>query len=146
MPETRGDYHAVIITAPRQDQADPRRWHYTTHPTRTAPHAAVWLAHRLDKAPSPFRPFNPLHLDRITAVAQTTAYCVERALDMARRSRPSANPVPTAAARSASKAETADRRPYAALHPAAAGPAPRPRLRISPRSNASQLPVHAALF
>ena len=77
-----------LATMSLADAADPARWHYTTHPTRTAPHACVWLQHRLQGAPGPFRPLLGLHHDRIATVAQGAAQRVEHALGLTRRETP----------------------------------------------------------
>jgi hypothetical protein len=77
-----------LSTAALADQADPSRWHYRSHPTRTAPLAAVWLQMRLTGVSGPFRPIGDLRRERIAAVAQTAAERVSHALGLARRVQP----------------------------------------------------------
>lgn len=64
-----------------QDRRDPRRWSWTSR-RATAPLAALWLLGRVQGAPGPFSPLTALQLDRISAVARTSADRVERALDI----------------------------------------------------------------
>lgn len=83
-----------LSLAAAQDQADPARWSYTAHPTRTAVFAAVWLTQRLEGVPGPFRPLNVLHTERIKSIARSSAERVESALDMSRRTREVRTPCP----------------------------------------------------
>lgn len=83
-----------LSLAAAADQADPARWSYVPHPTRTAVFAAVWLQQRLEDAHGPFRPLNVLHVDRITSIARSSAERVESALDMSRRTREVQTPCP----------------------------------------------------
>ncbi|MFF8679523.1 hypothetical protein ACF07F_16590 [Streptomyces sp. NPDC015237] len=67
------------------DLADPRRWRYTGR--RTAPHAALWLLARIERAPGPCRRITEDEERRIGAVAAGAADRVERALDIAAQQR-----------------------------------------------------------
>jgi hypothetical protein len=68
------------------DLADPRRWRYTGG-RRTAPHAALWLLARIERAPGPCRPITDVEEQRIGTVAAGAAVRVERALDIAAQQR-----------------------------------------------------------
>jgi hypothetical protein len=93
----KADYHTLrdarIAAADRQrrvqlalaDERDPRRWRYTGH--RTAPHAALWLLARIERAPGPCRRITDVEGKRIATVAAGAADRVERALDIASQSR-----------------------------------------------------------
>lgn len=63
------------------DLVDPRRWRYTGR--RTAPHAALWLLARVERAPGPCRRLDDEQERRIGVVAAGAAERVERALDIA---------------------------------------------------------------
>lgn len=67
------------------DLVDPRRWRYTGR--RTAPHAALWLLARIERAPGPCRRITEQEEQRIGAVAVGAADRVERALDIAAQQR-----------------------------------------------------------
>ncbi|MFC8832328.1 hypothetical protein ACFT8V_03900 [Streptomyces griseoincarnatus] len=67
------------------DVHDPRRWRYTGR--RTAPHAALWLLARVERAPGPCRRITAEEERRIGRVAARAADSVERALDIAAQSR-----------------------------------------------------------
>jgi hypothetical protein len=67
------------------DQHDPRRWRYTGR--RTAPHAALWLLARVERAPGPCRRITDAEEQRIATVAVGAAERVERALDIAAQRR-----------------------------------------------------------
>ncbi|MFI9339997.1 hypothetical protein ACIG0D_01775 [Streptomyces sp. NPDC052773] len=67
------------------DLVDPRRWRYTGR--RTAPHAALWLLARIERAPGPCRPITDVEEQRIGNVAAGAAERVERALDIAAQRR-----------------------------------------------------------
>ncbi|MEU0671334.1 hypothetical protein ABZ330_00280 [Streptomyces sp. NPDC006172] len=67
------------------DQRDPRRWRYTGR--RTAPHAALWLLARVERAPGPCRRITDAEEARIGKVAAGAADRVERALDIAAQRR-----------------------------------------------------------
>lgn len=69
----------------RDDLADPRRWRYTGR--RTAPHAALWLLARIERAPGPCRRLTEQEEQRIATVAAGAAERVERALDIAAQRR-----------------------------------------------------------
>lgn len=86
--------HRDVALLAARDAADPRRWSYTNPATRTAVLAAVWLQHRLDNAPGPFRPLHIQQTDRITTVAAGAAQRVLAALDMARRTQTAPQPCP----------------------------------------------------
>lgn len=77
---------AALLAA--KDQADPARWSYTDGTRRTAPLAAVWLLHRVQDAPGPFRPLHIQQHDRITQVAAESARRIQQALATGRRSTP----------------------------------------------------------
>lgn len=83
---------AALLAA--RDAADPARWSYTNPKSRTAPLAAVWLQHRLDGAPGPFRALHIQQHDRIRTVAAGAAQRVLAALDMARRTQTAPQPCP----------------------------------------------------
>lgn len=63
------------------DERDPRRWRYTGQ--RTAPHAALWLLARVERAPGPCRRLTDAEAKRIGTVAADAADRVERVLDIA---------------------------------------------------------------
>jgi hypothetical protein len=63
------------------DERDPRRWRYTGH--RTAPHAALWLLARVERAPGPCRRITDAEEQRIGRVAAGACERVEGALDIA---------------------------------------------------------------
>lgn len=63
------------------DLDDPKRWRYTGR--RTAPHAALWLLARIERAPGPCRRLDEDQERRIGKVAESAAERVERALDIA---------------------------------------------------------------
>ncbi|HZF92049.1 hypothetical protein [Streptomyces sp.] len=67
------------------DLVDPRRWKYTGR--RTAPHAALWLLARIERAPGPCRRLTDVEEQRIGNVAAGAAARVERALDIAAQRR-----------------------------------------------------------
>jgi hypothetical protein len=67
------------------DQHDPRRWRYQGR--RTAPHAALWLLARIERAPGPCRRLTDDEEHRITTVAAGACERVERALDIASQKR-----------------------------------------------------------
>lgn len=67
------------------DQHDPRRWRYTGR--RTAPHAALWLLARIERAPGPCRRLTDVEETRIGVVAEGAAERIERALDIAAQHR-----------------------------------------------------------
>ena len=67
------------------DLVDPRRWKYTGK--RTAPHAALWLLARIERAPGPCRRLAEDEEARIGTVAAGAAARVERALDIAAQRR-----------------------------------------------------------
>ncbi|MGA5604026.1 hypothetical protein ACPCUF_23825 [Streptomyces griseoincarnatus] len=67
------------------DRIDPRRWRWTGR--RTAPHAALWLLARIERAPGPCRRITAQEEQRIATVAAGAADRVERALDIAAQSR-----------------------------------------------------------
>jgi hypothetical protein len=67
------------------DLVDPRRWKYTGH--RTAPHAALWLLARIERAAGPCRRITDEEERRIGVVAAGAAERVERALDIAAQRR-----------------------------------------------------------
>ncbi|MFB6787658.1 hypothetical protein ACFCWT_13380 [Streptomyces olivaceus] len=67
------------------DLTDPRRWRWTGR--RTAPHAALWLLARVERAPGPCRRITDDEEQRIGAVAAGAAARVERALDIAAQQR-----------------------------------------------------------
>jgi hypothetical protein len=67
------------------DAHDPRRWRYTGQ--RTAPHAALWLLARVERAPGPCRRITEQEAARIGKVAAGAAERVERALDIAAQRR-----------------------------------------------------------
>jgi hypothetical protein len=69
----------------RADLVDPRRWKYTGH--RTAPHAALWLLARIERAAGPCRRITDEEERRIGVVAAGAAERVERALDIAAQRR-----------------------------------------------------------
>lgn len=77
---------AALLAA--KDQADPARWSYTDGTRRTAPLAAVWLLHRIQGAPGPFRPLHIQQHDRITRVAAESARRIQQVLATGRRSTP----------------------------------------------------------
>jgi hypothetical protein len=98
MPTARkADYRTLrearIAAADRQrkvelalaDQRDPRRWRYTGR--RTAPHAALWLLARIERAPGPCRRITEVEETRIGRVAEGAADRVEQALDIAAQRR-----------------------------------------------------------
>jgi hypothetical protein len=70
----------------RADLVDPRRWRYTGD-RRTAPHAALWLLARVQRAPGPCRRITEQEEQRIGHVAAGAAARVERALDIAAQQR-----------------------------------------------------------
>jgi hypothetical protein len=63
------------------DLVDPRRWRYTGR--RTAPHAALWLLARIERAPGPCRRLDEDQEHRIGTVAAGAAERIEQALDIA---------------------------------------------------------------
>jgi hypothetical protein len=63
------------------DLVDPKRWRWTG--TRTAPHAALWLLARVERAPGPCRRITDDEEHHIGTVAATAAGRVEQALDIA---------------------------------------------------------------
>src|SRR5690606_8899049 len=67
------------------DRVDPRRWRWTGH--RTAPHAALWLLARIERAPGPCRRITEQEEQRIGVVAAGAADRVERPLDIAAQRR-----------------------------------------------------------
>lgn len=67
------------------DLVDPRRWRYTGR--RTAPHAALWLLARVERAPGPCRRLDDDQERRIGVVAAGAAVRVEQALDIAAQRR-----------------------------------------------------------
>lgn len=67
------------------DARDPRRWRWTGR--RTAPHAALWLLARVERAPGPCRPLTDAEERHIAAVAARSAHRVEKALDIAAQRR-----------------------------------------------------------
>ncbi|MEU6279760.1 hypothetical protein [Streptomyces sp. NPDC047028] len=67
------------------DLVDPRRWKYTGR--RTAPHAALWLLARVERAPGPCRRITEAEEKRIGTIAAGAADRVERALDIAAQQR-----------------------------------------------------------
>lgn len=69
----------------RADELDPKRWRYTGR--RTAPHAALWLLARVERAPGPCRRITGAEEQHITTVAAGAAERVERALDIAAQRR-----------------------------------------------------------
>jgi hypothetical protein len=73
--------------------------------------AAVWLQHRLDNAPGPFRPLNTWEINRITGVAREAATRVERVLAIARQT--AAVPEPCPACRGQLRIEGGDGQPPA---------------------------------
>ncbi|MFE1586999.1 hypothetical protein ACFW6Q_15055 [Streptomyces sp. NPDC058737] len=74
------------------DLVDPRRWRYTGR--RTAPHAALWLLARVERAPGPCRHLTEDEETRIGNVAAGAAARVERALDIAAQQRTLSTPCP----------------------------------------------------
>lgn len=86
--------HLRRVDAAKADRRDPRRWSYTDPRARTAVLAAVWLTHRLEDAPGPFRPLHIQQTDRIRTVAAGAAQRVLAALDMARRTQTAPQPCP----------------------------------------------------
>ncbi|MEU3945432.1 hypothetical protein [Streptomyces sp. NPDC029526] len=74
------------------DRVDPRRWRWTG--TRTAPHAALWLLARIERAPGPCRRITEQEEQRIGVVAASAADRVERALDIAAQRRTLSAPCP----------------------------------------------------
>ncbi|MER7801220.1 hypothetical protein ABTX71_12905 [Streptomyces parvulus] len=74
------------------DLVDPRRWRYTGR--RTAPHAALWLLARIERAPGPCRRITEDEERRIGNVAAGAAERVERALDIAAQQRTLSTPCP----------------------------------------------------
>lgn len=83
---------AALLAA--KDQADPARWSYTDSTRRTAPLAAVWLLHRIQDAPGPFRPLHIQQHDRIAQVAAEAARRIQQVLATGRRSTPVPHPCP----------------------------------------------------
>lgn len=77
---------AALLAA--KDQADPARWSYSDGTRRSAPLAAVWLLHRVQDAPGPFRPLHIQQHDRITRVAAESARRIQAVLATGRRSTP----------------------------------------------------------
>lgn len=67
------------------DLVDPRRWRYTGR--RTAPHAALWLLARVERAPGPCWRLDDEQERRIGVVAACAAERVEQALDIAAQRR-----------------------------------------------------------
>ena len=67
------------------DLVDPRRWRYTGR--RTAPHAALWLLARIERAPGPCWRLDDDQERRIGVVAAGAAVRVEQALDIAAQRR-----------------------------------------------------------
>jgi hypothetical protein len=67
------------------DQRDPKRWKYTGR--RTAPHAALWMLARVERAAGPCRRINVQEEQRIGTVAAGAANRIERALDIASQKR-----------------------------------------------------------
>lgn len=67
------------------DLHDPRRWKYTGR--RTAPHAALWLLARIERAPGPCRRITEQEEKRIGTIAAGAAARIERALDIAAQQR-----------------------------------------------------------
>ncbi|MFC9682693.1 hypothetical protein [Streptomyces sp. NPDC056948] len=67
------------------DQRDPKRWRYTGR--RTAPHAALWLLARVERAAGPCRRITDVEEQRIGTVAAGAADRIERALDIASQKR-----------------------------------------------------------
>lgn len=88
------DVHREAALIATRDQADPRRWSLTATATRTPPHAAVWLLHRLDDAPGPFRPLTSDQRRLIENVAREAGERVGRALVILRKSSRAAYPCP----------------------------------------------------
>ncbi|MFG3170602.1 hypothetical protein [Streptomyces sp. NPDC048200] len=67
------------------DLVDPRRWRYTGR--RTAPHAALWLLARVERAAGPCRRITEDEGRRIGVVAAGAAERIEQALDIAAQRR-----------------------------------------------------------
>lgn len=67
------------------DLVDPRRWRYTGR--RTAPHAALWLLARIERAPGPCWRLDDDQERRVGVVAAGAAVRVEQALDIAAQRR-----------------------------------------------------------
>ncbi|WP_263165436.1 hypothetical protein [Streptomyces sp. SCSIO ZS0520] len=69
-----------------QDRNDPRRWAWTG-PRPTAPHAALWLAARVEGGPGPFQPLTTPQQQHIAVVARGAAQRLEHALDLGAQQR-----------------------------------------------------------
>lgn len=95
---TRRQAHLAFEDRKRQaqlahaDLVDPRRWKYTGR--RTAPHAALWLLARIERAPGPCRRLTDAEEQRIGTIAGGAADRVERALDIAAQQRTLSTPCP----------------------------------------------------
>lgn len=83
-----------LALAAAQDAADPSRWSWTAHQTRTACHAAIWLSQRTMDQPGPFRALTILQREHITTVAKGARERIESALDLVRRRTAVAHPCP----------------------------------------------------
>lgn len=80
--------HRQAALLATKDAADPTRWSYTDPAKRTAVLAAVWLSHRVQGAPGPFRPLHVQQHDRITHVASEAARRIQTVLATSRRTTP----------------------------------------------------------
>lgn len=95
LPAAPGDAIGLRLRmAALADQADRSRWSWTARETRTAVHAAVWLSHRLDAAPGPFRSLTVLQREHIERVAVGARERIESALDLVRRRTAVTHPCP----------------------------------------------------